>query len=289
MKTSTREHLPLAPLLHAYTRSGVPSTAELHHLPGLGPRFAAILSASVKFLFPDFLNTASTEELGDALVRFYEACVPLPLHAETLRRRAGIVRHGLAYLLRGRDPLPVKAAACLDTTGAYHVAGLGPQFWSALLQGLQPARHPGWTPAIRSGLERLGLASWRIGDGPDAVYAALLSAYANIQALEPALSALHVDHFLTLIAAMRGRNLLRTEEESEGAHAPILAAIRRERGRLSLRERLKDRGQALRAGRNSSKRPWRKPTASCSDTHWPRQTSTAVYVRRSIGASTRRR
>jgi 5-methylcytosine-specific restriction protein B len=248
MKTSSREHLPLAPLLYAYTRSGVSSAAELHHLPTLGPRFAAILSASVKFLFPDFLDKASTDELADALVRFYEACVPLPLHAETLRRRAGIVRHGLSYLLRGRDPLLVKAAACLSAAGAYHVAGLGPQFWSALLQGLQPSRHPGWTPAILAGLERLGLARWRTGDGAEVVYAALVSEYGRIQTLEPALSALHIDHFLTLVAAMRGRNLPRPDEASEGPHDRIRAAIRRERSRLSLRERLKDRGQALARG-----------------------------------------
>ena len=35
--------------------------------------------------------------------------------------------------------------------GAYHVAGLGPSFWSALLQGLYPTRHPGFTPATLVG------------------------------------------------------------------------------------------------------------------------------------------
>jgi hypothetical protein len=249
MKASSREHLPLAPLLHAYTRDGVPSLAELHHLPGLGQRFAAVLSASAKFLFPEFVDNAPVEQLAEALARFYEACVQPPLYAETLRRRAGVVRHGLAYLLRGRDPLPVKAAACLSASGPYHVAGLGQPFWSALLQGLQPARHPGWTPAILAGLHRLGLARWRRGDGPEVVYAALLSAYAHIQAREPALSALHVDHFLTLVAAMRGRNLPRGEEAAEAmARDPLEAAVRRERDRLPLRERLKDRGQALARG-----------------------------------------
>src|SRR5579884_878747 len=52
MKRLSRQHLPLAPLLHAYTRAGVPSLGELHQLPGLGPRCAAILSATAKFLFP---------------------------------------------------------------------------------------------------------------------------------------------------------------------------------------------------------------------------------------------
>jgi uncharacterized protein (DUF2461 family) len=249
MKKSIQEHLPLAPLLHAYMRAGVPSLAELHHLPGLGPRFAAILSASVKFLFPDFLDSAPVEQLAEALARFYEACVEPPLHAQTLRRRAGVVRHGLAYLLRGRDPLPVKAAACLSASGAYHVPGLGPRFWSALLQGLEPSRHPGWTPAILAGLDRLGLASWRRGDGPEVIYATLSSAYARIQALEPALSAQHIDHFLTLVAVMRGRNLPRDEEAEKAMRCPaITAAIQRERSRMSLRDRLKERGQALARG-----------------------------------------
>jgi uncharacterized protein (DUF2461 family) len=249
MNTSIREHLPLIPLLHAYTRAGVPSMGELHHLPGLGPRFNAILTASVKFLFADFLENASATELGDALVRFYEPCVQPQLHVETLRRRAGIVRYGLAYLLRGRDPLPIKAAACLDASGAYHVAGLGPSFWSALLQALAPSRRPGWTSAILTGLERLGLASWRRGDGAETIYNALLSAYARIQTLEPALSALHVDHFLTLVAALQGRNLPGNDALAEPApDAALRAAIQRERRRLPLRERLKDRGQALARG-----------------------------------------
>jgi 5-methylcytosine-specific restriction protein B len=249
MNTSTRAHLPLVPLLHAYTRAGVPSIGELHHLPGLGPRFNAILSATAKFLFADFLDNASATELSEALVRFYQACVQPPLHVETLRRRAGIVRHALGYLLRGRDPLPIKAAACLDASGAYRVAGLGPSFWSALLQALAPSRHPGWTPAIFTGLERLGLATWRCGDAPGTIYHALIAAYGRIQGLEPALSALHVDHFLTLVSALRGRNLPRNDALAELApEATLRAAIQRERGRLPLRERLKDRGQALARG-----------------------------------------
>jgi 5-methylcytosine-specific restriction protein B len=246
MKTSLRERVPLAPLLYSYTRTGVPSPADLHRLPELGPRFAAILSASVKFLYADFVDRAPLEELTDALTRFYEACVQPPLHVETLRRRAGIVRHGVAYLLRGRDPLPVKARLCLEAGGPYHVPGLGPQFWSALLQGLHPTRHPGWMTSTLAGLRRLGLADWGSGEGPEVVYDGLLKAYAHIQSLEPALSALHVDHFLALVARMRGRNLF-DADGSEGGRprCPVAAAVRRERGRLPLRGRLKERGQAL--------------------------------------------
>jgi hypothetical protein len=255
MKRSTQEHLPLVPLLHAYTREGVPSLADLHHLPGLGPRFAAVLSASVKFLFADFLDNTPVPDLTDHLLRFYEACVRPPLHAETLRHRAGFVRHVLAYLLRGRDPAPVKAAACLSASGTYHLPGLGPSFWSAVLQGLNPSRHPGWTPAIRAGLARLGLVSERPGEDPQTVYADLLAAYGRIQIVEPALTALHVDHFLTRVAAMSGRNLPPSDVLGEDRPAAaIRTAVAQERSRLPLRQRLKDRGQALARGQEQLER-----------------------------------
>lgn len=249
MKNSTRQHMPLAPLLHSYIRAGIPSMGDLHHLPFLGPRFAAILSATAKFFFPDFLENASANEWSDALVRFYEACVNPPLHAETLRRKAETVRHALSYLLRGRDPLPIKVAGCLEVSGAYHVAGLGPSFWSAVLQALAPSRHPGWTPAILAGLKRLGRGTWRRGEGAETTYAGLLSAYESIQTREPALSALHIDDFLTLVSIMRGRNLRPLNALDEAIHGPsISAAVQRERARIPLRERLKDRGQALARG-----------------------------------------
>jgi 5-methylcytosine-specific restriction protein B len=248
MSIRAREPLPLAPLLHAYTRAGVASPAELHRLPDLGPRFAAVLSATAKFLCDDFLDRASDADLADSLGRFYEACVRPPLHGEALRRRAGFVRHGLAYLLRGRDPLEVKAEACLGPSGPYRVAGLGPQFWSALLQATRPARNPGWTPATLAGLMRLGLVRPRPGDGPGSHYASLMEAYARIAAVEPALSALHVDHFLTLVAGMSGRHLF---AEAGQPTCPIAAAIGRERRRLPLRDLLKERGPALASAREN--------------------------------------
>ena len=106
MRSSCREALPLIPLLHAYTAQGRPSLADLHQLPGLGPRFASVLSATVKFLFADFLDAASDADLRDALERFYTAVVSPPLHLDTLRRRAGFVRHGVMHLLHGKGPFP---------------------------------------------------------------------------------------------------------------------------------------------------------------------------------------
>jgi hypothetical protein len=238
-----REALPLVPLLHAYAAPGLPSPAELHALPGLGPRFAAIMSASARFLFADFLDSASDKALRDALDRFYPAVVSPPLHLDTLRRRAGFVRHGIIHLLRGKDPLPQRLEACLSPTGAYRVPGLGPAFWSAIVQGLFPNRHAGWIEATRIGLERLALNRPAAGAGPAGVYAALLDAHARIRAARPELSALHVDYFLSLLAVMPGRNP--HEGSALLADCPVTAVVRRQRARMPLRQRLKQRGQAL--------------------------------------------
>src|SRR5262249_2533898 len=141
------------------------------------------------------------------LLDFYQHCVSLPLHAETLRRRAAIVRHGLAHLVRGAEPLPRKLEHCLAADGPYQVSGIGPAFWSALIQGLDPAKDPAWIPSAVRGLARLGLAHWRPHHGPARVYAAIQAAYAQIREREPSLSALHIDYFLSLVAAVRGREL----------------------------------------------------------------------------------
>jgi len=241
MSQSTHEHLPLAPLLHAYRRDCLPDANGLESLPGLGPRNAAVRSAASRFLFPQYVQNAPDAELRGYLERFYEACVQVPLHIDTLRRRAGVVRHGLAHLLFGRDPLPRKLENCLSSSGPYFVAGLGPQFWSALAQALQPERHPAWTPATLTGLRRLGLACWPANSGPAALYAGLLTAYARIQAIQPDLSALRIDHFLSLVAGMRGRNLA-----ADGAGPdPVVTVVEQLRQREGLRQRLKERGRQL--------------------------------------------
>src|SRR5207237_8150221 len=118
-------------------------------------------------------------------------------------------------------PLPAKRARCLDRRGAYHVAGLGPAFWSAAAQALDPDRHPSWTAATLAGARRLGLAP-RSANGPDAVYADFLDAARRIRSEAPALTAQHVDDFLTLVARMRGRDLFRGADDAD----PLPALIR---------------------------------------------------------------
>lgn len=240
MESSFSRALPLAPLLHAYQQRR-PEAAELGRLPGFGPRCEAIRGATARFFFGDFLDRASEPDFIDAINRFYRATVALPLHGATLQRRAGLVRHGLAALLRGRAPASAKAASCLAPDGPYFVAGLGPAFWSALLQALDPIHRPGWTRATVAGLRRFGLARWPRGAGPATVYAALQAVYADIQRRAPGLSALHVDHFLTLIAVMPGRDLWAATEPAD----PVARAIAAIRQGGALRERLKDRGEAL--------------------------------------------
>src|SRR5262249_9005779 len=160
------EALPLTPLLHAYLQPRLTAVAGLHQLRGRGPRFAAVLSATTRFLASDFLDRAGEGELRDEVLRFYQAVVSLPLHTETVQRRAGFLRHALGHLLRGGGSLPARLDACLSPGGSYHVAGLGPAFWSAAAQALCPGRHPGWPPSPLAAGPRLGLVRLPAGAGP---------------------------------------------------------------------------------------------------------------------------
>jgi MoxR-like ATPase/uncharacterized protein (DUF2461 family) len=244
------------PLLRAYAAAGLPSTDDLGHLPALGPRFAAILGAGNGLLSEEFLDGAAADDFQTTLLRFYEAVVQPPLHAAVLVCRAGMVRHALAHLLRSPDPLLHKVERCLCAGGPYHVAGLGPSFWTALFQGLDPARQPGWIPATVTGLRRLGLARWPAHAGAGEIHTLLLDAHAHIRALEPALTGLHIDHFLTLAALMQGRDLWSGARRLEtiGTGLDLDAIIRQERTRLPLRRRLKERGRALEQAGNDLER-----------------------------------
>jgi 5-methylcytosine-specific restriction enzyme B len=247
MMGSPRERLPLVPLLRAYADAGVPGLADLGCLPGPGPRFRAVLSATATFLDDRFLDGASDDTFGAALARFYEACVPIPLHAGRLVRRLRFVRHGLAHLMRCPDPLPQKLQRCLSADGPYFVPGLGASFWSAVVQGLRPHSYPGWTPAVVAGLIRLGLLPNPAHESPAVVYAAIQGAFTRLRAAAPALTALHAEHFLSLVAVMEGRDLFagsaRLVAGTPGVD--LAATVKRVRSRQPLRELLKERGREL--------------------------------------------
>ncbi|HXG13140.1 MAG TPA: DUF2461 family protein [Gemmataceae bacterium] len=248
MKSSLRAQFPLIPLLRAYVDAGPPGMDRLTQLPGLGPRFQAVLAAPGRLLDETFLDSATAADFQTALTHFYESCVQPALHVEAVRRRAGLIRHALGYLRRCSDPLPRKAERCLDPDGPYHVAGLGPAFWSALFQALDPAQHAGWTPGTAAGLKRLGLLTAE-GLSPGQTYAVILDTYRRLRALQPALTALHLDHFLTLVGTMQGRDLW----SGTTAGLDLAALIRRERVRLPLRRRLKQQGRALHEARQQLK------------------------------------
>jgi hypothetical protein len=232
MRTHRRSLLPLAPLLRAYAEAALP----IAEIPGT--RAAAIRSAD--WFGDDRLDTLGADEFGSVVVHFYEAVVKPPLHVLTLNRRAGLVRHGLTHLLRNPDPLPLKFGRCVADDGPYFVRGIGPTFWSAAVQVLDPLRHPAWTPETLAGSRRLGLLSDRRQE-PTAVYSGLLAVYRRLLAREPGLTALHLDHFLALVANMRGRDLWSEAEPPD----PLPALVRQERSRMPPRRRLKERGKEL--------------------------------------------
>lgn len=231
IRTHRRPPLPLAPLLRAYAEAGPPD-------PG-GPRTSAIRAAA-EWYRPDRIDDIGAEELRTALVRFYTSVVDPPLHANTVSRRVGFVRHGLVHLLRSPDPVPIKFGRCVAPDGPYFVPGLGPTFWSAAAQAIEPDDHPAWTRATLAGLRRLGLIDAH-RTSPAAVYSALIAAHARMRRREPALTAAHVDQFLSLVAHMRGRDLWSGQDVVD----PLPALVRQQRSRVPLRQRLKDRGQAL--------------------------------------------
>jgi len=243
MKANRRPCLPLTPLLQAYTEAGVLTLDELSAISVLGPRFRAVLGARSEFLSERFVDHACEKDFETAIVRFYEASIPSGLHTEALRRRAGIVRHALGHLLRCPDSVPRKAERYLDPGGAYWVAGMGPSFWSALFQALDPAACPAWTPAVETGLRRLGLID---REGRGRCYADLLEAYARIRLGEPCLTALHLDHFLTLVAAMPGRDLWEGAGRlATAAGVDVAAVLDKLRGQMPLRRRAQESGRAL--------------------------------------------
>src|SRR5437588_767032 len=231
MKGNRPDPLPLEPLLHAYCQAGVPTPESL------GPRAQAVLSAKESFLSSEFLDRVPDGVFQTAIVSFYEACVTPALHSDRIIRKARVIRHALTHLCHGQDPLPQKLERCLKPDGPYFVVGLGPSFWSAILQALRPEAHPAWTPATVAGLRRLDAT--RNGN----VYAALLELTARIRYLAPALTALHVEHFLSLVSLLEGRRLF---AGAQRLSADLFAeALREVRAEQSLRSRLRERGQAL--------------------------------------------
>src|SRR5262245_52336020 len=100
-KHAIRDPLPLGPLLHAYLAQQAARPADIRQVPGLGPRFAAASDAAARFLNPGFLDSATPARLLDALAKFHDDAVTIPLHGKTLATRTGFLRHSLSFLMHG--------------------------------------------------------------------------------------------------------------------------------------------------------------------------------------------
>ncbi|MCE9562306.1 MAG: DUF2461 family protein [Planctomycetes bacterium] len=131
-----RRVLPLAPLLAQFRNT------------------CALLTAAPTFQ-PDTLDHTPDAILADELQRFASSVLPVVFHPDVFRREVGFLRHALSHLFRGHDALPERLSRCVTPGEAYHVPGIGPGFWSAMLQ--VSAAGPLWCPAVERGLRALGL------------------------------------------------------------------------------------------------------------------------------------
>jgi MoxR-like ATPase/uncharacterized protein (DUF2461 family) len=109
---------------------------------------------------PTDLDHIPDTALAMALERFAASVLPVVFHPGVFRREIGFLRHALSHLFRGHDPLPDRLARCVTPGEAYHVPGLGPGFWAAIVRTV--AELPVWCPAVERGLRMLGL----FPDGP---------------------------------------------------------------------------------------------------------------------------
>src|SRR2546423_821290 len=93
------------------------------------------------------LVTAVNGRRRSGLRRVAESALPVSYHPGVFAREVRFLRHALTHLIRGRDPLPERLARCITPGEPYHVPGLGPGFWSAVVRDLRPESAPLWCPA----------------------------------------------------------------------------------------------------------------------------------------------
>jgi MoxR-like ATPase/uncharacterized protein (DUF2461 family) len=201
-------------------------------------RSVAIAGARERFLNRQFLDATPAPVMAAVLSEFYHAVVAWPLADELLARKASLVRHAINHLLHNTDPLPVKFARCVEASGAYHIVGLGPDFWSALAQALDPLLAPAWVPDVRAGLARLEMHDSRSEAAAD-VYADLCAQYARIRKHQPTWSAGQIDWFLANVAHLRGREW----GTVPNPHSDWPGRIRQARNQRPLRATVKTHGR----------------------------------------------
>jgi MoxR-like ATPase len=220
---SRRLTLPLAPLLAQFR-------------PGHG---------ALPQIVPDVLasDTAPNDVLAGELRTFAERVMPVVWHPTVFLAEVRFLRHALAHLFRGQDPLPERLARCVTPGETYHVPGLGPAFWAAVVRFVDPEITPPWCPAVERGLVRLGLLA-PSSRGVAERFAALQAAWERIRTLAPGLDAAQHAEFLERVARTTGRELAPGQTDPAAfawAVAPeaIRQAIREVRTRSPLRKRIR--------------------------------------------------
>jgi hypothetical protein len=242
MRTTRRPHWPLGPSLNLYSAGGPAALESLRQLPGLGDRAAAIVRAPATWLNSQFLADAPIDDFRAAVAEFYCRVVPQPLFVESLHRHIDRIRDGVGHIVFSHDVLPVKLERCVRERGVHSVCGVGPTFWSAIAQALDPLRLPAWTMDVVAGARRLGLIQrkriW---------YGDLIGACERCRRHDPRLTATHVDHFLTLV----GRTSSPDQFDDALLTDPIPALVEAERSTNPLDRRLQERRSVLAAARTA--------------------------------------
>src|SRR5262249_37655244 len=175
-----RPALPLGPLLRQF-RPG-----DVAH--------PSLVAAS-----PPEVDAVADEGLAAELRGVAERVLPVVWHPAVFAREVKFLRHALSHLFRGQDPLPERLARCHAPGEAYHVPGLGPGFWSAVVRSLDPETVPHWCPAIERGLARLGFLSAG-GRGAAERFATVQEAWKRARHLAPGLDAAQFAVFLERVS-----------------------------------------------------------------------------------------
>jgi 5-methylcytosine-specific restriction protein B len=224
-KETSRRRAPLGPLLAQFRSARSRPRAELE---------CAALAGLVD---------APDDTLIESLRSFAEQLLPVLFHTDVFARQVRFIRHALAHLVRGHDPLPDRLARCVTPGEPYHVPGLGPGFWSHVVRALDADRLPLWCPAVERGLAALGLFPANLR-GPWERFAGAAAGFVRLRDAAPDLTAAELDDFLERVSRMTGRELP-PEPDDPAAFAwavgpgDVRRAVREVRTRTPLRKQLR--------------------------------------------------
>ena len=190
----------------------------------------------------DAVDSLADDRLAAWLRESCARALPVTFHLDVFTRETRFIRHAVTHLLRGHDPLPERLARCVTPGAAYHVPGLGPGFWSAVVSACDPTL-PRWCPAVERGLASLGLVNSTPHTFEDR-FAAFLTGCGRVSELAPELDPARTTDFLERVSRTTGRQLAAAGGGAARAWAAgpddIRGALREVRTRLPLRRRIRE-------------------------------------------------